>query len=91
MNRKIKKAAKKFERFNNRAPKRVKRISLDLQTPLVKIGEIPEIVYVSNKEGKRRAYKHKVSRPFPTLYGSPDGKFFVMIGGNIKIKDWLYN
>ena len=81
----------KYKRFNRKDPKKIITVDLETQTPLIRIGWVPEIIYISDKEGKKISYRHKTKSPYPVLYAHPTGKYFVMIGGRIKIKDWLYN
>lgn len=83
-------SVKSFRRFNRKDPRKLTRITLDDKTPLIRIGNVPEITYISNKEGATRAYRHKTTSPMPVLYAHPNGKFFVMIGGRVKVKDWLH-
>lgn len=84
-------ALRKFRRFNRSDPRKIRNVSIDTDTPLVRIGPVPVITYISSKEGKLRAYKHTTKRPHPVLYAHPSGKFFLIIGGRTRIDDWLYD
>lgn len=83
-------SVKKFQEFNWKPPRRLLKKQIDLSVPLVRIGRVPEITYMSDKEGKMQGYRHKTKR-MPTLYAHPTKPLFVMIGGSIKVKDWLYD
>jgi hypothetical protein len=87
----LKRSVEKFKQFNFSHPKKLLRVSIDTKTPLIKIGEVPEIIYISKKEGKKIAYKHKTKQPYPILYAHPRGNYFVMLGGLVKIKNWLHD
>lgn len=84
----VRESVRSFERFNRRTPEKLKRLALDLHTPLVRIGEVPEIHYLSDKEGKLTHYRHEVRDP-GTLYAHPRGEFFVLVGGSTRVRDWL--
>lgn len=88
MNKIIKKSIKAFENFNRRTPRKIRKITVP-KAPLIFIGEIPEIIYLSNKEGKKIGYIHKTGKPLPRLYARPGGKFFVIIGGKLRVDNWL--
>ena len=85
---KLKKSVKKFKQFQNREPKQLRTVKIDTSTPLIEIGRVPVITYESEKEGKKQFYFHETDE-MPTLFAHPDGKFFIMLGGSIKINDWL--
>jgi hypothetical protein len=51
---------------------------------------MPEITYLSSKEGRPAAYVHR-TKMMPTLYYHPTKKIGVILGGSIKVKDWLYD
>ena len=87
----LKKSIRSFRKFNRKEPNKLVKLNVDLKTPLIRIGEVPEIMYISTKEGKKVAYRHITKHPMPVLYAHPDGTLFVMIGGRVKVKDWLYN
>jgi len=78
----------KYEEFNFRAPRELARLKVDLKTPLIRIGTVPEIHYNSTKEGEPVHYVHFVKRK-GTLYGHPSGKMFLLVGGSTRIRDWL--
>jgi hypothetical protein len=77
-----------FERFNFRSARELKKLKIDLATPLIRIGKVPEIHYTSDKEGDPAHYVHFVRRP-GTMYAHPDGKLFMIVGGSTRIDDWL--
>jgi hypothetical protein len=53
---------------------------------LVKLGDVPEFIYRSNKwEGKPVTYSHKTSRPQPVLATDPAGKYLYLVGGRTKV------
>lgn len=81
-------ALKKFEEFNWKPATELRKLKVDLKTPLIRIGKVPEIHYMSDKEGALTHYVHFTKRQ-PTLYGHPDGGLFVMAGGSTVINDWL--
>jgi len=89
--KKLASSVRKYKQLNWKLPRKVIKDKIDLSVPLIRIGEVPEIIYISSKEGKRRTYKHRTSSPMPVLYAHPQGKYFVLRGGNVKIKDWLYD
>lgn len=77
--------------FNGREPARLRRVNLDTSTPLLELGRCPEIHYLSGKEGKGvRHYYHEVRRP-GKLYAHPDGKYFLLLGGSTRVREWLEN
>jgi len=79
----------KYRRFNFRDPRRLKIVSVDLSTPFVRIGRLPTIVYESDKEGRKRIYKHETKKP-PVLYWNHKAKIGLIVGGSLKVDDWLY-
>lgn len=87
----LRKSVRKFKQFNRRSPQHLRKIDVDLSVPLVRLGEVPEVTYISDKEGKRQAYRHTTTTPRPVLYAHPRGKFYILLGGNMKIEDWLYD
>lgn len=60
---------------------------------LVKLGEIPEIIYRSDKwEGKPVTYSHKTTSPLPVLATDPKGEHLFIVGGNVRVTaDGLVN
>lgn len=83
-------SVRRFEEFNFRAARRLSKTEVPLDVPLIRIGKVPLITYMSNKEGKMRSYKHETKR-MPTLYMHPSKPFGVIIGGSLKVRDWLYD
>lgn len=88
MTRRSEKAERVYARFNGRDAATVRRVRLDVGTPLVRIGEVPEIHYLSDKEGRLAHYYHEVDEP-GTLYAHPNGEYFLLIGGSTKVREWL--
>lgn len=80
----------RFEEFNNQSPRRLRRQDVPLDVPFVRIGKVPIITYMSKKEGKLRAYKHETKR-MPTLYMHPTKPVGLLLGGSLKVRDWLYD
>ncbi len=82
-------SVRRFHQFNGRPPRKVGRIQLEADTPLIEIGPCPELHYISRKEGGKPVhYVHEVDRP-GMMYAHPEGKYFVIIGGSTKIGRWL--
>lgn len=53
---------------------------------LVKLGELKEINYVSDKwTGRRVHYTHKTRKPHPILATDPAGKHLHIVGGNVRV------
>ena len=90
MIKEIKEAIKHYERFNRKLPTKLVRTRLNLSTPFIKIGPIPLMTYTSDKEGREKNYKHQTKKP-PVLYYNPKAKVFLIRGGSIKVKDWMYD
>lgn len=84
----VRRSRNTFREFNRRDPESLDRIEIDLSHPLVRIGEVPEIHYISDKEGSPTHYRHEVDKP-GVLYAHPRGKFFLLVGGSTKVRDWL--
>lgn len=87
MNR-VSQSVQSFKRFNFREPSELSHVELDLSRPLIRIGEVPEIHYLSDKWGEPAHYVHHVKHP-GTLYAHPSGKFFLLLGGSTRVTDWL--
>lgn len=79
-----------YEQFNFKAPRELRKLRVDMKTPLIRIGTVPEIHYVSDKEGHKQHYVHFVKRR-GTLYAHPSGRFFILAGGSTRVRDWLYD
>lgn len=86
MRQKLARAVRRFRVFNRSEPRTVRRVQLDFSGPLVRIGEVPEIHYLSEKEGEPAHYVHKVKSPGVMYAG--DG-FFLIVGGSTRVDDWL--
>ena len=89
--KRLRTSIRKYRRFNRRDPRKIVRVTIDTDTPLIRCGPVPVITYISDKEGPVRAYKHTTKKPHPVLYAHPKGKYFLIIGGRMKIDDWLYD
>lgn len=77
-----------FKRFNGKEPEKLVRAAIDTKTPFVRIGEVPLITYYSDKEGRRRAYKHE-TKVMPVLYMHPSKPVGLLLGGSLKVREWL--
>jgi hypothetical protein len=90
------KAIKLFEEFNMRPADKIITANISLpdngKNPLVWLGKISAITYVSNKEGKEnQQYIHETEPPYPDFFVTADGKTFIVAGGKMIVKDgWLY-
>lgn len=82
------KSRRTFKRFNWKEPEKLVRVSIDTKTPFIRIGEVPLITYYSNKEGRRRAYKHE-TKIMPVLYMHPTKPLGILLGGSLKVREWL--
>lgn len=81
-------ARKTFHRWHQFDPSDVIRVKGSGPAPrvLVKLGEIPEIIYRSNKwEGRMITYTHKTKGPRPILCTDPDGRGLYIIGGRTRV------
>lgn len=81
-------AAKTFRKWHGFNSKGVIAVKGTRSVParLVKLGEMPEIVYRSDKwTGKSQTYLHKFGRPRPLLATDPDGKRLFIIGGGYRV------
>ncbi len=81
---------RKFEEFNFKDARRLSKTKIPFDVPLIRIGKVPLITYMSNKEGKMRTYKHETKR-MPTLYMHPSKPIGLLLGGSLKVRDWLYD
>ena len=86
----LRKSVAKFEEFQRKKPKNLIKVSLDFDVPFVRIGRVPVITYESSKEGKRRFYKHN-TKHMPTLFMHPTKPIGLLLGGSLKVKEWLYD
>jgi hypothetical protein len=82
---------KKYREFNRKDPRRLVGRKIDFTSPLIRLGPVPVITYVSDKEGKKRNYAHETDeKNMPTLYWQPQQNFGLIIGGKTRIKNgWL--
>jgi hypothetical protein len=89
-------AIKLFESFNMRAADKIITANISLpdnnKNPLVWLGKISAITYISSKEGKEnQQYIHETESPYPDFFVTADGKTFLVAGGKMIVKDgWLY-
>jgi hypothetical protein len=85
----VARARRTFRKWHGFDSSRVVRLSgPDRRIPstLVKLGDVPEFVYRSNKwEGKPVTYSHKTKRPYPVLATDPQGKYLYLVGGRTKV------
>jgi hypothetical protein len=91
----MQKGIKLYESFNFKPADKVymKEISLPgKNNPLVHLGHIAFIGYISDKEGKKgQVYVHKTDFPHPDFYVTADGKTFILANGKMKVQaGWLY-
>jgi hypothetical protein len=90
------KAIKLFEDFNMRPADKILEAKISLpdnnKNPLVFLGKISAVTYISNKEGKlNQQYIHETEAPYPDFFVTADGKTFLIAGGKMIVKDgWLY-
>lgn len=73
--------------FDSRRIVRLKGPDRQIPGTLVKLGDVPEFVYRSNKwdGGKPVTYSHKTKRPYPVLATDPAGRYLYLIGGKTKV------
>lgn len=80
-------AARMFKKWHGFASTNTIRVNGPRTIPatLVKLGELPEIAYRSNKwTGKKETYLHKTGTPRPLLCCDPKGKQFYIVGGRMR-------
>lgn len=81
-------ALRTFRKWHQFDPKAITQVKGSRAIParLVKLGEIPEIVYRSDKwSGKPQTYLHKCGNPRPLLCTDPDGKRLFIVGGRLRV------
>lgn len=82
-------AVKTFRKWHAFDPERVTKIhgpGRVIPRTLVKLGEVPEIIYRSTKwDGKPVTYTHKTRRPYPVLTTDPDGRHLYLVGGRTRV------
>jgi hypothetical protein len=96
--RRLQGEAQRFAQFHRRAPDRVTQIDLPPIRALVYLGKAVAIEYESDKRAfrrdyripKSRRYRHVFSRPV-TLYTEKSGRVLIVLGGKLKVTDWLRN
>jgi hypothetical protein len=86
----VRKSIERFSEFNRKSPRHIVERQVDLDVPLVRIGKVPVITYESRKEGRKQSYAHETKR-MPTLYMHPSKPIGLLIGGSLKVRDWLYD
>ena len=86
----LRRSVEKFKEFNFRDATKLIHRKIDTSVPFIKIGKVPMITYMSRKEGKMIAYKHE-TKVMPMLYMHPRLPLGILIGGSLKVKDWLYD
>lgn len=86
----VRASVEKYKEFNWKLPRTLKEKLLPLDVPFVRIGPVPVITYLSRKEGKLKAYKHETKK-MPILYMHPNQPVGLLLGGSLKVKDWLYD
>jgi hypothetical protein len=90
------KAVRLYEEFNMKPADKVMMANISLPdketNPLVHLGKIAGIIYISDKEGKKgQRYIHDTDPPHPDFFCTVDGKTFIIAGGNMRISaGWLY-
>lgn len=89
--RNLERAVRKFREFNWRDPRRMREVKFDLSSPLVKIGPVTQLNYLHAKEGHLTEYYHTTKPPHPVLYAHPSGKLFIILGGRLRVREWLEN
>lgn len=89
-------AVKLYEEFNMKPADGLLTANLSLpdmkSNPLVHLGKISGLIYISDKEGKQgQQYIHDTNEPHPDFFVTADGKTFIIAGGRMVVKDgWLY-
>jgi hypothetical protein len=89
-------AAKRFKRFQGRAPNRVTAIELPYPKALVYLGRAIAIEYESDKvlkagdrrQPRQRVYRHELG-PGVKIYADPKGRTVFMRGGRFRVTDWM--
>ena len=92
--RNFKKIADKFEEFNNYPATKITEIPGQLPDEWALMGDCERIVYVSRKEGKKISYYHdfgEESGKLPKCYTNAKGDKILIMGGNFKVKEWIYD
>lgn len=88
----LKRSVRRFREFNRRSPRHLRQLRIPDDAPLIRIGKVPIVTYISSKTGRRQAYKHTTNpRSMPTAYGHPTKPFILLVGGTLKVRDWLYH
>lgn len=81
-------AARTFKRWHEFDATKVLRLkgpARQIPSTLVRLGELVEVVYKSNKyEGRQRLYSHKTETPRPILATDPSGKSVHIVGGKMR-------
>ncbi len=84
---------RKWHEFDSSRLVRMRGPSRQIPRTLVRLGEVPEIIYRSDKyTGRATTYRHVTKRPRPVLATDPDGKHLFLVGGNVRVTgDGLVN
>lgn len=86
---------RKYREFHQGlSPDRVQRIRVQHPKSLVKLGTADRIDYTREEPGGPRPYFHQFgeeSGKKPILASSPDGRELYILGGNFRVKDWIFD
>lgn len=83
---------RRFKEFNRRDARHLRQVKIPDDAPLIRIGKVPMVTYISSKTGRRQAYKHETNRrSMPTAYAHPTQPFMLLFGGSMRVRDWLYH
>lgn len=86
----LKKSLTRFRQFNGRPARTLKTLLVPDDAPLVRVGQVPVVTYISKKTGRTEAYKHETNpAAMPTAYIHPTRPFMVLVGGTLKARRWL--
>lgn len=88
----FKKSVRRYRQFNRTMPRHLRTLKVPDDAPLIRLGKVPVVTYISSKTGRRHAYKHETNpRSMPTAYAHPTEPFILLVGGSLKVRDWLYH
>ena len=86
----VKKAAELFEDFHGFPASETIKAKIERKIPktLVKVGDMREIIYHSDKwsPGRTKRYLHDFEKPYPLLCSDTKGRRLYIIGGEFEIK-----
>lgn len=87
--------ADKYREFHQGLePDKIKRIKLRTPKTLVRLGTADRIYYTRDEPGGPREYYHDFgedSGKKPYLATDPSGKQLYILGGMVRVKDWIYD